>query len=176
MTMQHMTTTASMLQHIRFRTSEPLVCLEGCDCRCHDVSVTPLGPLSLTPYIGNLYVSKKLLRSPWSLAFQCNVQTCRRTRLSQARVEYVFPPWFVSVTAAISTRSSPISLCLSTPRLIANNAEICKYISIGDIEGVKNLLLTRKATIHDVTYEGYTLLHVCLLMLCIIITTLIFLT
>ncbi|KAI0687385.1 hypothetical protein BC835DRAFT_408420 [Cytidiella melzeri] len=124
-----------------------LRCLEGCACRCHSPGTSQVIAGYLAPYIGQVHVPK---RRP------CNVQTCRQDQSIPGQAVWFLPSWMFKVEAQIS---SPFYLSIRTPRFVRNDAPIWELIMGADVDGVRGLLLSGEASVHDVDEDGDTVLY-----------------
>jgi hypothetical protein len=75
-------------------------------------------------------------------------------------VRWLLPPWLVAIHLQLSSPSSPIYLSISAYRLVARNAPIWRLVESGDVDGVRDLFIARKASVYDVTEGGGSLITV----------------
>ena len=140
-----------------------LQCLEGCLCRCH-TRVTCRSPRYLSTYLGDMFLGGSSL--PWSISsfFQCNEQTCRRTRNLDADIRYYLPQWVLTAVASFnltfSLRMIPLKVHLQTRNTIPYCSPILECIQVGDINAVRTHLVSGKASLNDVDPYGLGLLYV----------------
>ncbi len=142
------------------RRTGPLQCSDNCTCRCHARSLSPLIPESLTPYVGQLFISKQLLHpafTPWN---RCNVETCRGTYLEPAKVAYTLPPWSLFYGSFQTSSFETIHLSLNAYRTVIFSSPICQAIRMGDVHGVRDLFAKQQASIWDVDVRGTSILRV----------------
>ena len=143
----------------RLRRHRPLKCSPNCQCRCHYPSVTRLVPECLASYVGQLTISKRLLHptfSPWSL---CNVQTCRGDFRQAATVQWVLP--FSILQGYLESRNDCcIHFSIGAPRVIPWDSPITIAVCEGDLQSVRDLFATGKASIWDYNMSGLPLLVV----------------
>ena len=137
----------------------PLQCPTDCRCRCHDSAVQPLIPLFLTPYVGQFFVSKRLLHptfSPWS---RCNSQTCRGDLRGEMSVVWLLPP--VALHGALeSPRRRRVSFSICAPRTIPYASAVVEAIDNSDLESIRCLFLTKQASIWDTFNHGQPIFYV----------------
>ncbi len=140
----------------------PLKCLHVCPCQCHNVSLTRVTPQLFSPIIGDLYLSlpNRIIWSLCSSLSECNVQTCRRTRLTSAHIKYFLPTWFIDVQMQIRFQKTPIQFILQTPRIIQKDSPIFQHARNMDVDGIRALLVSRCASVNDVDPNGDGILHV----------------
>ncbi|PSS01010.1 hypothetical protein PHLCEN_2v4085 [Hermanssonia centrifuga] len=138
--------------------SKPLQCENPCECCCHDTKLTRASPPWLAPLFGNLYLPCSFFRRSLT---SCNIQTCRRTQKNRqiAKIKFFFPSWFIAVDMKIRLQVFPVHLCLQTPRRVPRTSPIFRCIQRIDIEGVKELLVSGKASVNDVDERGWSVLH-----------------
>ena len=138
-----------------------LRCLNGCSCRCHNSSVMTLIPPILTPYLGYILLPKRLSRL---FSSYCDVQTCRGDLQQVLRIIWVLPQgsirWYMSLQLTLWERF-PISLSIiGTRRAIPWSAAIWSGIARADLDAVRMLLSTGKASVWDADSEGWPIFAV----------------
>ena len=131
------------------RSVAPLHCLAGCECRCHYPAITKLFPTWLAPYIGQISLSKHLLRS----RPPCNVQTCRGDLQRVATVQWILPPGFLHGFLE-SGKNRRIHFSIGAPRVVSWDSPIVYAVLDGDLQGVRELFATGKASIWDYNMNG----------------------
>lgn len=150
-------------ESLKISRDHRLQCLEGCLCRCH-TRITCRSPRYLSTYLGDMFLGGSSL--PWSLSsfFQCNEQTCRRTRNFDADIRYYLPPWILTAVASFNLTFSlctiPLKVHLQTRNTIPYCSPILECVQVGDINAVRTYLLTGKASLNDVDPYGLGLLYV----------------
>lgn len=143
----------------KLRRRHPPKCLPNCVCRCHHPSVTRLVPNLLASVVGQVSVSKRLLRptfSPWSL---CNVQTCRGDIQRAATVRWVLP-FRILHGFLESSKPCPIHFAVGAPRTVPRDSPIVNAITNGNLQAVRNLFATGKASVWDYDMNGLPLIAV----------------
>ena len=138
-----------------------LRCLPHCPCRCHDSLVTSLIPRWLAFYIGQVYISKRLLTpafSPWS---RCNVQTCRGDLQRAITIRWILPPGLLSGCLQ-SSKTQPIHIFIGAPRIIPFDSLIFEAIRSRNIRSVRELFATGQASIWDHDFDGAPIFMVSL--------------
>ena len=140
-------------------TRRPLKCPPNCTCRCHYPSVSQLIPSWLASYVGQVCVSKRLLHpafSPWSL---CSVQTCRGDFQQAMTIRLTLP--FRTLQGFLESRNDCcIHFSIGAPRVVPWDSPIAVAVSNGDLQSVRNLFATGKASIWDYIIDGLPLLVV----------------
>ena len=144
-------------------TSNALQCFEDCKCRCHYRTVIR-SPRGLSNYLGDLFVGYSSLPWCFSSLVDCNEQTCRRSKRLASQLRYFFPPWFMRAVASFNMSFSlcglPLNIRIQTRTTIPYDSPIFICIQEGDIDGMKNLLLTEMASLSDIDPYGLGLLYV----------------
>ncbi|PSR77195.1 hypothetical protein PHLCEN_2v8024 [Hermanssonia centrifuga] len=74
-------------------------------------------------------------------------------------LKYFFPSWFIAVDMKIRLESFPVQFCLQTPRRVSHTSPLFLAIAHSDIEGVRELLLSHRASVNDVDPHGRGVLH-----------------
>ena len=141
-------------------THRPLKCPPKCKCRCHYPAIARLIPHWLAPYIGQVSLSKRLLHptfSPWSL---CNVQTCRGDFQRAATIQWILPPGILHGFLEHTSKDRRIHFSIGAPRIITLNSPISDAVWNGDLQRVRDLFATGKASIWDYTVDGLPMFRV----------------
>ena len=137
----------------RLRRHRPLKCSPNCQCRCHYPSVVRLFPTWLTPYIGQVTISKRLLTPPWSAWSCCNVATCRGDIRRAMSVQWFLPSMFLHAFLQ-STKDRRIHFSIGAPRTVAYGSPLLKAVYDGNVRGVRELFATGQASIWDYDVDG----------------------
>ncbi len=149
--------------------SESLRCLSNCTCRCHATALRMLLPPAFTPYIGQIYIPKRLLHAPWSSWSLCNVQTCRGDWQKAMSIVWLLPPTglLLGLLSIVVNFALPFPLpgvledprinisIVGTRRAIHWSAPIWDAIRRADLDCVRTLLAMRKASVWDTDLEGW---------------------
>lgn len=116
----------------------------------------------LVPYIGRVSISKRLLQDFWLSVCDCDVQMCRRDRISEVAVKWWLPWWLPAVHVRIQFQSTsfPLVVSIHAPRFIPCDADVWQVIFTEDLVGLQGLFEARAASIYDVSEGGATLLWV----------------
>lgn len=130
----------------------PLKCLAYCYCRCHSSSVHLIIPPWLSPYIGQIFIPKRLIYSLWASQNRCNVQTCRGTSHGAMTIRWIMPPTFIHGYLH-STHHRRIHFAICAPRTIPWTLPIFEAIYNGDLRRVRDLFAMKQASIWD--YDIY---------------------
>ncbi|KAI0090454.1 hypothetical protein BDY19DRAFT_773051 [Irpex rosettiformis] len=141
-----------------------LQCLPNCKCRCHNSSFSHLISSTLTHYLGQILLSKRLLHTLWSSRSLCNVQTCRGDLQQPLQIIWLLPRGFLHVHAYLQTTilmNYPIKLSVvCMRRSISWSAPIWDAITRADLDGVRTFLSTGKTSVWDANPEGWTVFAV----------------
>ena len=137
----------------------PLRCLPDCPCRCHSPSVHRLIPTWLAYYIGQISISKRLLRPPWSSWSLCDEQTCRGDLQRALIVQWVLPTGFLHGSFQ-SSKDRRIHFLIGAPRVVRWDSPIFNALQVGDLKGVRYLFATGQASIWDYSMNGMPVFYV----------------
>ena len=133
-------------------------CLPACSCVCHKPVKINSSAL-VSGIVGMLHVKYRELPA---LAAMCNERACRRQMNGYASLTYMFPPWLLHrmVSITFSPRIG-LHMVLRAPRIVADDAQILRCATVGDIEGIKELISEGLASPGDVGASyGMTALHI----------------
>ncbi len=119
-------------------------------------------PGKLASYIGQIYVSKRLLRAPWATCSVCNVRTCRGDVRRAMPINWILPPSFLSGYLQ-SSRHRRIQVSTGAPRTIPWNAPILDTVWDADIQRVRSLFALGQASIWDHDPVGSPVLWVSII-------------
>ncbi|KAI0085527.1 hypothetical protein BDY19DRAFT_439453 [Irpex rosettiformis] len=73
-------------------------------------------------------------------------------------VRWLLPSTQFNIKLKLSSENYPIYLSIGTPRLVARNAPIWRLVEGGDLDGVRDLFIDKKASVYDVTDGGGSLI------------------
>ncbi|KAI3328112.1 ankyrin [Xylariaceae sp. AK1471] len=155
----HTTSEAWSTSHIR---NAPLECFEDCPCRCHFKAVIR-SPQHLSRCLGNFFFGCSNL--PWSFSgvVQCSERTCRRSRQSISELRYFLPTWVGNVLAGLNITVNfhliPLTINIQSRHTIPYDSPILVCTQEGDIQGIRKLLKSGKASLNDVDPYGLGLLY-----------------
>ena len=140
------------------RKRERLFCGSRCNCACHP-SCQYKSSTSLAKSLENFFIGYTGL--PTRPSIKCMSTFCNRNPSFGARVEYVFPHWFLSNTLAILTISNTDqpALCLSITTF-QGDADVFRHIKSNDLKGLQLLYSTGLGSPRDVCSHGRTALLV----------------
>ena len=139
----------------KLRTRQPLKCLPNCECRCHYPSISRLIPGWLAPYTGQVSISKRLLHPTFlSRLSLCDVQTCRGDLRRSMSLRWNSPLGLLHGSLQYIARDRQINFSLGAPRTVSWGSPILNTIFDGDLQGVRDLFATGKASIWDYTING----------------------
>jgi hypothetical protein len=147
---------------VRFTLVRASRCEGRCDCCCHSRKWIRT-PMLLKSLLGILFVGYSGLPVPRN---KCDKPNCHSPTGSSLKITYCFPLWFMSRAIYIllaQSRSGEPSFGITIRRRIEYSSEesIMKMAQSGNLEGIKILLQSRKASPNDVTRQsGQTALHV----------------
>lgn len=133
-------------------------CPPACSCICHKPVKINSSSL-ISSIVGMLHVKYRELPA---LAAICNERACRRQMNGYASLTYMFPPWLLHrmVSITFSPRIG-LHMVLRAPRIVADDAQILRCATVGDIEGIKALISEGLASPGDVGASyGMTALHI----------------
>lgn len=91
-----------------------------------------------------------------------STSTCGKRHFRRVAVTYTFPTWLfhATVSASVSDRSGSPELNLRIFRRVAKRAHMLEYVERGDLQAVKDALMRKHSSIHDVWHmNGRTALH-----------------
>jgi ankyrin repeat protein len=133
-------------------------CPPACSCLCHK-PVKISSSSMVAALLGMLHVKYRELPA---LAAMCNERSCQRQLMGSASLTYMFPPWLLHrmVSVTFSPRFG-LHMVLRAPRIVADDAQILRYATVGDIEGIQRLMSDGLASPGDVGASyGMTALHI----------------
>lgn len=150
--------------HPRGRPGSLSQCEGFCRCKCHrhPRKFRDYRLLAFTKSLGAFSFSF------WSLfGTACDLETCLSPRSKWVKATYTFPAWLFHATVSV------FSSCVASPELVLrvcrripnDNATLYDgtlygYVTRGDIDSVRRLLLRKEAAVTDVKdYGGETILH-----------------
>ena len=131
------------------RNVEQTGCRHSCKCRCHNrVS----SPRILRHVIGWLYVD---------ISAACHLETCLSDGLSQYRMKYLFPTWFLykRLDVMLFSHKGFFTLRFYLHKRFPIGDDLFKYAQVGDTDGIRNLFKQRPVSPMDQTESGATALH-----------------
>lgn len=133
-------------------------CSSACSCVCHRPRRIAT-PAYLNALLGDFHL--RYTSADRSGVF-CNEKKCRRQRDYVARVVYKPPDWLASRILSMSlTYGNCLQMMLRIPRIVSDDAPILQYAAAGDLESIKSLLSSGKASPADIGHSyGLSALHV----------------
>lgn len=136
---------------------------DGCTCVCHRPSsnICPI-PSWLNPWLGRLSIPRTFVTTLFPSISPCdNVECTENWRKPEVQTIFYYPPiWFAQVEASIRFEAFPLYFCIQTPRVVSPGSLLSlAYISFDEF---RHMLSTREITLHDVTPDGFSVLHVSL--------------
>ena len=75
-------------------------------------------------------------------------------------IRWILPPGRVPAHLQLSSPTFPIYLTVSALRLVARNAPVWRLVGSGNVEGVRELFVSRQASVFDITEGGGSLITV----------------
>lgn len=118
---------------------------EGCHCSCHQPKYLQ-SPNMVQKIIGNLFIG---YTGPTLVFGSCNDSRCRQESSASARLTYIFPYWFwqraICVAFSFNNGAGP-ELVIRVPYVRPISADWFRCARCGDVEGLKNLLKSGKAS------------------------------
>lgn len=140
-----------------------LQCFEECPCRCHQRSVVR-SPRNLSTFLGDIFLGCSSLPWCFSSLVLCNEQTCKRSKKSSAELRYFFPSWLMSTTVnfnmSFRLQVIPLNVSLQTRNTIAYDSPIFIAVQEGNVDAIRTLLCSGKASLNDIDPYGLGLLYV----------------
>ena len=134
-------------------------CSQDCSCACHSRSIWR-SPQYLQFFLGLLFTGYTGLPI---LNPRCNAAECIQSSQSSIHLKYFFPSWLLACVIEYYiriSRSYGVSQCLRVSNIVDYSASIMLLAQLGDTEGLKKLLSSRKASPFDVDPDGTTALDV----------------
>ncbi|KAJ5697369.1 fibronectin type 3 and ankyrin repeat domains protein [Penicillium malachiteum] len=136
-------------------------CEAFCACQCH-VRTSIQSPSWARSVLGSFVLHSNatilLDRRP------CNYRRCKRSGDANTRFTFYAPSWLlkravsVSASRAAGLDAASFSMFLKVPHVLPSNAEILKAIEYADTERIKDMLLNRAISPHDIDESGLSLL------------------
>ncbi|KAJ5629917.1 fibronectin type 3 and ankyrin repeat domains protein [Penicillium herquei] len=136
-------------------------CEAFCACQCH-VRSSIQSPSWARSVLGSfvLHTNATILldRRP------CNYRRCKRSGDANTRFTFYAPSWLlkravsISASRAAGLDAASFSMFLKVPHVLPSNAEILKAIEYADTERIKDMLLNRAISPHDIDESGLSLL------------------
>jgi hypothetical protein len=141
-----------------------------CGCQCH-ITREMRTPEWARDLIGSITMrgnaSMLLNRYP------CSQDSCKRSGTTSLSLSYIAPAWTFlrSFGLQLQTRNLGASYAMSIrmPRLVSNQATIWELIGSNDLHGLRQLIKRGEASAFDATSWGYSVLHVSLAPLIILL-------
>lgn len=147
----------------KFSRHQPLRCPDGCPCRCHQKSVIR-SPRNLSSFLGDVFLACSSLPWCFSSLVQCNEQSCKRSQTVKADMRYFFPAWFMSNTVKITMKFTlsaiPLNVSIETRNTIPYDSPIFIAVQEGQVDEIRSLLYSGKASLNDIDPYGLGLLYV----------------
>ena len=144
-----------------YSSHEPLGCLPNCGCRCHHPSIVQRLPGWLATSTGQVSISQRLLHPTFSSWLSlCNVQTCRGDLRRSISLRWNSPLGLLHGSLQYIARDRQINFSLGAPRTVSWDSPIVNAVYYEDLQGVRNLFATGKASIWDYTVDGLPVFRV----------------
>jgi len=134
-------------------------CRSPCSCPCHSMSSFSSSQ-NLRLLLGSLFFGYSSIPN---IAGLCTDPACRRDGTSSATVSYIFPSWVCArriLAAFYFPRMTRPELVFRVAPMVPANADVFIFAANGNIEGLKELFRSRKASPLDTDAVGRTPLHV----------------
>ncbi|KAI1323737.1 ankyrin [Xylariaceae sp. FL0255] len=144
------------------RITTPLECFDDCPCGCHFKTIIR-SPRYLSACLGDFFFGSSNL--PWAFSGMapCTDRSCRRSRRSVSEMKYFLPTWIGNAMAGLSIslnlRPVPVSVSIQARQIIPYDSPILVCTQEGDVDGVRKLLKSGKASLNDVDPYGLDLLY-----------------
>lgn len=133
-------------------------CLTTCRCRCHETSKYPL-PFKFKKLFKRLFFNTQ---NEVVLVSKCSISRCRAERSIYRRIFVVVNSAIISkvvILAAISRGLIP-KLDIKSYPVVQESSDIVQSAQTGNLELMKKLIYSNKATVNDVCSDGWSILHV----------------
>lgn len=132
-------------------------CPASCSCVCHR-PFQLASPAMLATLVGRLsivYGGKRILSLP------CTERKCRRSEQVSAQLTYRLPSWVLPLVLHTTLKSTALNthINLNTLRILPDSAEVFSVLSRGDLDKLREMFNSNRASIHDVSKSNWTLLH-----------------
>lgn len=157
--------TQSVPPTLRVETSVQRSCTGFCKCTCHRPT-TLSSPKWLRGLIGLLFIGYSGIPLPNRNSRPCSENLCRKNSSSLLKVNYYFPPWFLSRMIALRDRWTPTDshmLTVRTPRVV-HNLPLFVAVQEGNLAQIQMLFAQGKASPFDVDLDGISALIVSMVL------------
>lgn len=145
---------------MRFRQSRK--CEAWCPCVCHKQHRLQT-PSLLNFIFGSLFIGYSGVPA---LRSACNVNVCKGVSDGYMQLNYFFPPWFLARVVSMAILLNPTNgpeMCLRAVKLRDAFDPIFKSCLEGDVNSVKSMLTSGKASVLDVSEDsGHSPLHLAM--------------
>lgn len=134
-------------------------CRFDCYCKCHSQSIT----------VPNEIFSKfstPILRPDKRSKVECTEPDCAGVTSATKRIPSMF--FHRAVSRLLSLQSAKPGCHLNTYRMVSEGANPLRYVKHGNLEKLKLSITTREATPWDTAPDGWSLLHVCCLVVILV--------
>lgn len=150
-------TRGSQVNPTQITQSNSEACPPSCSCVCHR-PFQLASPAMLSSLVGRLsivYGGNRILSLP------CTERKCRRNEQISARLTYRLPSWVLPVALHTTLKSTALNthINLNTLRILPDSAEVFSVLSRGDLDQLREMFNSNRASIHDVSRSNWTLLH-----------------
>ena len=123
-------------------------CQYDCFCKCHEQCA----------------VTKRGLSRLSSLQSLCNDPTCQAATSPEEPA--LFPNFFrKAISQVMSSKSIKVHYDLNTFRMVSEGSDAMRYVKHGNLDKLKICIKSGKATLWDTAPDGWSLLHVSLLVM-----------
>jgi len=131
-------------------------CSASCRCTCHSVIPKRI----LTRWMTTQSASSKL-KGELGLAFRCRRLDCRMRYRWRGRIIVLHNTLLSrAIETSILIHSFRIKLRFRVQLIVSESSDIVRFARNGDFEAFRHHIRTGRATVFDVTDEGWTVLHV----------------
>lgn len=133
-------------------------CPRWCSCRCHKPGQLR-SPHLFRVILGALSIG--FTDIPF-ITQPCNQKMCRPRHQMSTIITYQFPNWILkrAVSILISSNTAGPELLLRTLRVLPANAEIFRLAMTNNLDGIKAMFSSGRASIYDIDDNQWSLLHV----------------
>jgi hypothetical protein len=132
-------------------------CADGCKCKCHS---TPACRFAV-PFRASFGRIFPAIRGDPKLVHRCNRLQCRN-RTARRRQLIVLPPILMkrAIVLSLISRGIRFKIQLRSCPFVPETSEVIMYSINGNLDGLKGLITTGRASVFSTAQDGWTLLHV----------------
>lgn len=147
------------------RASQDIECPDTCRCGCH--RLVQATPHFLKGWLGEIYVPSTTLMSLIT-SNSCDDRTCQRRRQGLMAIKWWAPAWVATVDANIRFQRLPLDLRIQSARVV----EDLFHLEFVGLDEIRKMLSSRQITLNDVDKGRWSILHVRLYIILVMVQTL----